>query len=80
MSKWEEWKQSLGDSRPWHLLDPEKIIEDQSVVDYRMSICNSCEFFKPVTKQCKKCGCIMTFKTKLSNAGCPIGKWQKHES
>lgn len=79
MSAWENWKKSLGDSRPWHLLDPDKQISDQSVIDYRMSICESCEFFIQTTKQCKKCGCVMTFKTKLANAGCPIDKWPKHK-
>jgi len=79
MSAWENWKKSLGDSRPWHLLDPDKIIDDQSVIDYRMNICKSCEFFIPITKQCNKCGCIMTMKTKLANAGCPVNKWLKHK-
>jgi hypothetical protein len=26
---------------------------------------------------CKECGCIMKAKTTLSNAECPIGKWNK---
>jgi hypothetical protein len=80
MSSWSEWKKSLGDSRPWHLLDPDKIIEDQTIIDKRMSICNSCEFLIQATKQCKKCGCVMPLKTKLANAGCPIEKWHKEES
>lgn len=79
MSSWSEWKKSLGDSRPWHLLDPDRVITDQSVIDKRMEICNSCEFLIKATKQCKKCGCLMPMKTKLANAGCPINKWEKHE-
>jgi hypothetical protein len=30
-----------------------------------------------LTSQCKKCGCFMEAKTKLPNAECPIGKWDK---
>lgn len=41
----------------------------------RMSICSSCEFFNSLTTQCNKCGCIMTIKSLLPNAECPIGKW-----
>lgn len=76
MSSWGEWKKSLGDSRPWHLLDPDKKIYDRSIIDHRMNICRSCEFLL-VTKQCDKCKCYMPAKTALSNAECPIGKWGK---
>lgn len=75
MSKWQEWKDSLGDARPWHLFDPEKQIENKEIIEQRMSICMSCEYFLKPTQQCKKCGCFMPFKTKLKGAGCPIGKW-----
>jgi len=76
MSKWNEWKKNLGDSRPWHLLDPDRKINDQDIIDKRMQSCLGCEFFLP-TKQCSKCGCFMPLKTLLSNAECPIGKWGK---
>jgi hypothetical protein len=79
MSKWNDWKNSLGDARPWHLLDPEKKIRDQSVIDLRMKSCMGCDFFINVTKQCEKCGCFMPAKTTLSNAECPIGKWGKED-
>lgn len=79
MSKWNEWKESLGDSKPWHLLDPNKIIKDKSIVDNRMSICLSCEFLIKPTKQCEKCLCFMSSKTTLSNAECPIGKWHRED-
>jgi len=79
MSKWNEWKKSLGDSRPWHLLDPSRIIEDESIIKKRLDICLSCEHLINLTKQCKMCGCIMTQKTKLAAAECPIQKWTKEE-
>ena len=79
MSKWEEWKKSLGDSRPWHLHDHDKIITDTVLIKNRMDICSSCEHFA-ITKQCKLCGCFMPAKTLLSNAACPIGKWDKEDN
>lgn len=79
MSKWEEWKKAVGDSRPWHLLDPLKEIKDPEIVKKRFDICKSCEFYIKATTQCKKCGCLMIGKTKLSNAGCPIGKWHRED-
>jgi hypothetical protein len=76
LSKWNQWKTNLGDSRPWHLLDPEKKIRSKEIVNKRMSLCIGCEFFLP-TKQCSKCLCFMPAKVHLSNADCPIGKWGK---
>ena len=29
MSKWEEWKEAIGETRPWHLLDASKYVEDE---------------------------------------------------
>lgn len=39
----------------------------------RMAICATCEFYTGST--CKKCGCHIRFKTKLTTEHCPIGKW-----
>jgi len=79
MSKWSEWKKNLGDSRPWHLLDPERLVDDENIVNQRMNICNGCPELLQATKQCLKCGCFMNLKTKLANAECPMGKWGKVE-
>jgi hypothetical protein len=79
MSKWNEWKKSLGDSRPWHILDPDRHVSDNKISEDRLKICQGCEFYK-ITKQCSKCGCVMPIKTQLANAECPIGKWGKEEN
>jgi len=75
MSKWDEWKEAIGETRPWHLLDPNKIVQDQSVLDNRLEICKACPHLIKLTTTCKKCGCFMAAKTKLQGAECPIGKW-----
>jgi hypothetical protein len=74
-SAWEEWKKSLGDTRPWHLLDESAKVTDKLKIETRMSICNTCPEFIKLTTQCKKCGCIMKFKTTLEKASCPLDKW-----
>ena len=44
----------------------------------RLVICNNCENKLPIGI-CRKCGCIITFKTKASFTDCPEGKWNKKE-
>ena len=41
----------------------------------RYSICKSCEFYNKTRDMCKKCNCIMSFKTKFEKTNCPINKW-----
>jgi hypothetical protein len=61
------------EARPWHMATEKKA--DQAEFDRRMSICEGCEFFKKLSKQCSKCGCFMKLKTKIDRAHCPIHKW-----
>jgi hypothetical protein len=74
-SAWKEWKKNLGDSRPWDIVNPniEHVSDEEQ--SNRYSICLACPELIQITKQCKKCGCLMSMKTKLKNAECPIGKW-----
>ena len=41
----------------------------------RMEICRACDQFKADTQRCMKCGCFMTYKSRLSAGKCSIGKW-----
>jgi hypothetical protein len=75
MSKWEEWKKAQGETRPWHVLDPSKFSEDENLGKERLAICKTCPELIKLTTQCKKCGCFMAVKTKLTGATCPLGKW-----
>jgi hypothetical protein len=77
LNEWEKWKQSLGETRPWHMLDPNAKIPDKKYVKARLDICESCPQFIKLTSQCKECGCVMKLKTHLVHAECPIGKWSK---
>jgi hypothetical protein len=74
LSAWEKYKQSLGETRPWDMLDKENYTE-KNIAEERLSICKSCPELIKLTTQCKKCGCFMSAKTKLKMAACPIGKW-----
>lgn len=75
LTPWEKYKQNLGETRPWDLVNPNTQWADEEKVEQRYSICKSCPELIKLTKQCKKCGCIMPAKTKLESATCPIGKW-----
>lgn len=73
-NNWQQYKERLGETRPWDLLDKKKYT-DQTTANKRLDLCKQCpELIKP-TYQCKQCGCFMAAKTKLDGAVCPIGKW-----
>jgi len=74
-SAWEKYKENLGDTRPWDLLNPNTDFASNELQEQRYSVCRSCPEFIDLTTQCKKCGCIMKLKTRLSAAQCPINKW-----
>ena len=75
LSPWKQWKENLGDTRPWDLIDPRTPLVKEEVSDERLAICVECPELIQLTKQCKKCGCFMLGKTKLEKATCPLGKW-----
>lgn len=74
-SAWQKYKENLGDTRPWDLLNPNTVWATEEVSKQRFDLCNSCPELIKLTKQCKQCGCFMAAKTKLDNATCPLGKW-----
>ncbi len=74
-SAWQKYKESIGETRPWDLINPDTEWAEESVSRERYSICQSCPELVRLTKQCKKCGCFMAVKTKLAEAVCPLGKW-----
>lgn len=74
MSKWKEWKENLGETRPWDIMDPNVNRASEEEVASRLDICGGCDELS-ITRQCKKCGCFMDIKAKLEKAVCPLGKW-----
>jgi len=75
MSAWQEYKKRLGETRPWDLLNPNVPRADGRIAYKRMQICVACPELIGLTKQCKKCGCIMPAKVKLEASTCPLNKW-----
>ena len=51
------------------------ITSEESEVNRRKSICNSCEFFNPSEERCTKCGCYVAVKVYVKVSNCPLGKW-----
>lgn len=64
-------------ARPWDLFNKNIGRVEDLLAKERMSICLECPKLIPITNQCKECGCIMSLKTKLPNASCPLGKWSE---
>lgn len=75
MKSWEEYKENLGDTRPWDMVNPNVEKATDELAEERFKICKGCPELIKLTRQCKKCGCFMFAKTKIKAAACPIGKW-----
>ena len=60
---------------PMDILNPDTEWASEDKYLNRYQICKSCPELIKLTKQCKKCGCIMKMKAKLELATCPLGKW-----
>lgn len=75
LSPWQRYKQNLGETRPWDLVNPNTEWASEEVANARYEICKTCPELIKLSKQCKKCGCFMSAKTKLEKATCPLGKW-----
>jgi len=63
-------------ARPWDIFNKNLKIIQKDIVEHRMALCNSCPELIQSTSTCKQCGCFMKLKTQLSNASCPLNKWQ----
>jgi len=74
-SAWQKYKENLGETRPWDIVNPNTEWADEEKAKGRFSICKACPELISLTSQCKKCGFLMHLKTKLEAATCPIGKW-----
>ncbi len=57
------------------LFNPSQPRSDRALIESRLEICNTCEWFNRRMVKCNKCGCFMKLKTTLKQATCPIGKW-----
>lgn len=57
-------------------IDPHKLVVSEEIRQERLDICKSCEFLSTKLWTCKKCGCFLHAKTKISWAECPLKKWR----
>jgi hypothetical protein len=54
----------------------------QQQIDYRFSVCNSCDKFDKNNSECFICGCninnkkIFLNKLAWADQSCPLGKWE----
>ena len=76
-TEWEKYqeKENLRSVKPWDFLNPNTNYASEELAESRYDICKACPELIQLTKTCKKCGCFMSFKTKLQDATCPLNKW-----
>lgn len=65
----------MTDVKPIDLLNPKASRATKEVAYNRYDICKDCDRLHSVTKTCSECGCFMRLKVTLSDAYCPLGKW-----
>jgi len=69
------WKAQFREGLSW-LKDSANLVSvPREIHKRRYAICQSCEEFRPATKQCRVCDCFMPLKTRMNIAPCPLGKW-----
>ena len=61
--------------RPWDIFNKNIQKVETEVAEKRMAICKTCPELL-ITGMCKKCGCLMSSKTKIPQASCPLEKWE----
>ena len=57
------------------LINNKNVFAIEEIINKRLNICKSCEFFNNENNRCSICGCYMTAKTKLNSSNCPKGLW-----
>jgi uncharacterized Fe-S radical SAM superfamily protein PflX len=57
------------------MLNPKIILVEDKIKEQRLSKCKICEHYSKLTRQYKKCGCFVDFKTSLHGAHCSTGLW-----
>ncbi len=53
----------------------ESIFVSEEIARQRSEICTKCEWFDALEYRCKKCGCFLGPKIRVSIESCPIGAW-----
>ena len=51
------------------------VLASKEELTARLLKCGSCEFLEEKHLACQKCGCRVTYKARLKEAKCPMGKW-----
>jgi len=55
------------------------IFVPEEIKNQRYDMCKQCEWFYSVSNMCKKCGCLLSAKTKFRSSFCPIHKWEQYD-
>lgn len=48
---------------------------EELLAQERIKVCETCDEFKKLARQCRQCGCFVDLKAQILTAECPTGKW-----
>lgn len=71
----------MAENKPNEISEKKKsLLADTGEIDLlsyrqRIDICNKCENYVKITKQCNICFCFMPIKARMKGMSCPINKW-----
>ncbi len=51
------------------------IVNNQDLIDKRLSVCLQCDRMDKKNNRCLECGCFLKYKITLVDEKCPLGKW-----
>ena len=69
------WRRQFKDGLKW-LRDAKDYVQvNKNVQKKRYAICQQCDSFENLTKQCRECACFMPLKTRMNITPCPQNKW-----
>ena len=54
-----------------------KFFVPKEIYEERIAICKDCVYYFSPTGNCKRCGCFMSLKARLTPASCPQSFWSK---
>ncbi len=74
LSKLQGLSETITDSVA-EMAQGKSVLCSQDIINQRLAICNACPEYISMTSQCRKCGCFMSAKSRLTTASCPIDKW-----
>ena len=63
-----------------NIFQGQPLFTTEEVINQRMSICKTCDWYDESQNRCKHCGCMLEHKVKFALDSCPLKKWDIDEN